>query len=233
VGVGSTFTLYLPDELPAVTAASARVTPRVPITDQRLSPGRTSTVDPPPRPPRSAPILRVATGAVVRPVPELAGTTVLIVDDDVRNVFALTSALELHGLTVLYADNGIEGIDLLTRHPEVDVVLMDAMMPDLDGNETTRRIRTLPQGRDLPVVFLTAKAMPGDRESSLAAGATDYVTKPVDLDELLALMATWVGTGAPARGRSRSTAARGVTGTSVDAPVTPRHTDDEATEGHR
>jgi Response regulators consisting of a CheY-like receiver domain and a winged-helix DNA-binding domain len=119
----------------------------------------------------------------------------------VRNVFALTSALELHGLHVLYADNGIEGIRLLTEHPEVDVVLMDAMMPDLDGNETTRRIRALPQGRELPVVFLTAKAMPGDRESSLAAGATEYVTKPVDLDELLALMASWV---APTSSRSRA-----------------------------
>ena len=113
-------------------------------------------------------------------------------------MFALTSALELHGLRVLYADNGLDGIRMLTEHPEVDVVLMDAMMPDLDGNETTRRIRALPQGGDLPVVFLTAKAMPGDRESSLAAGATEYVTKPVDLDELLTLMAAWVapsGTG--------------------------------------
>ena len=128
----------------------------------------------------------------MRATPELTGVTVLIVDDDVRNVFALTSALELHGLRVLYADNGVEGIRLLTEHPEVDVVLMDAMMPDLDGNETTRRIRALPQGQTLPVVFLTAKAMPGDRESSLAAGATEYVTKPVDLDELLALMASWV-----------------------------------------
>jgi CheY-like chemotaxis protein len=100
--------------------------------------------------------------------------------------------LELHGLTVLYADNGAAGIRLLTEHPEVDVVLMDTMMPDLDGNETTRLIRELPGGRELPVVFLTAKAMPGDREASLAAGATEYVTKPVDLDELLALMANWV-----------------------------------------
>jgi CheY-like chemotaxis protein len=128
-----------------------------------------------------------------RAVPELAGTTVLIVDDDVRNVFALTSALELHGLRVLYADNGTDGIALLTRHPEVDIVLMDAMMPDLDGNETTRLIRRLPEGADLPVVFLTAKAMPGDRESSLAAGASDYVTKPVDLDALLVTIASWVG----------------------------------------
>jgi CheY-like chemotaxis protein len=135
----------------------------------------------------------------VRAAPELAGVTVLIIDDDVRNVFALTSALELHGLTVLYADNGVEGIRMLTEHPEVDVVLMDAMMPDIDGNETTRRIRQLPQGRELPVLFLTAKAMPGDRESSLAAGATEYVTKPVDLDELLALMASWVGPRRSAR----------------------------------
>ncbi|WP_219414121.1 HAMP domain-containing protein [Pseudonocardia nigra] len=189
VGSGSVFTLLLPDELPPVTAAAARMLPR-------------RTVELPPMPPMSAPeppappnpILRTTPGgpAAARPAPSLTGVTVLIVDDDVRNVFALTSALELHGLTVLYADNGTDGIRLLTQHPEVDVVLMDAMMPDLDGNETTRRIRALPQGRDLPVVFLTAKAMPGDRESSLAAGATEYVTKPVDLDELLALMAAWV-----------------------------------------
>ena len=127
----------------------------------------------------------------MHPAPDLSGTTVLIVDDDVRNVFALTSALEMHGLEVLYADNGLDGIALLTEHPEVRIVLMDAMMPDL-GNATTRRIRALPQWQELPIVFLTAKAMPGDRESSLAAGATDYVTKPVDLDELPAIMASWV-----------------------------------------
>jgi CheY-like chemotaxis protein len=98
----------------------------------------------------------------------------------------------MHRLRVLYADNGADGIALLTRHPEIDIVLMDAMMPDLDGNETTRKIRAMPEGADLPVVFLTAKAMPGDRETSLAAGATDYVTKPVDLDELLATVASWV-----------------------------------------
>jgi CheY-like chemotaxis protein len=181
---GSVFTLLLPDELPPVTAAAARMMPRrmpdMPAPERPASAGQ--------------PILRQSGDGPVggRPTAELAGVTVLIVDDDVRNVFALTSALELHGLTVLYADNGSDGIRLLTQHPEVDVVLMDAMMPDIDGNETTRRIRTLPQGRDLPVVFLTAKAMPGDRESSLAAGATEYVTKPVDLDALLSLMAEWV-----------------------------------------
>jgi CheY-like chemotaxis protein len=189
VGVGSVFTLLLPDELPSITATTAWLTPRRP---PALSLPEAAPPQPPPEP--RNPILRTAPGgpAGLRSAPELAGVTVLIVDDDVRNVFALTSALELHGLTVLYADNGAEGIRLFSEHPEVDIVLMDSMMPDLDGNETTRRIRQLPQGRDLPIVFLTAKAMPSDRESSLAAGATEYVTKPVDLDELLALMASWV-----------------------------------------
>ena len=90
----------------------------------------------------------------------------LVVDDDVRNVFALTSALELHGMTVLYADNGADGIRLLAEHPDIDIVLMDAMMPDMDGNETTRRSARNPRFADLPIVFLTAKAMPGDRESA-------------------------------------------------------------------
>jgi signal transduction histidine kinase/ActR/RegA family two-component response regulator len=184
VGVGSVFTLLLPDELPSLS--TARISPRLLPGDPLASLA--------PATPAAPSILRDRPDAVgARQTPELAGTTVLIVDDDVRNVFALTSALELRGLTVLYADNGLEGIRLLTEHPEVDVVLMDAMMPDLDGNETTRRIRALPQGHDLPVVFLTAKAMPGDRESSLAAGANEYVTKPVDLDDLLSLMAAWVG----------------------------------------
>jgi CheY-like chemotaxis protein len=123
---------------------------------------------------------------------QLDGATVLIVDDDVRNVFALTSALELHGMTVLYADNGADGIRMLTEHADVDLVLMDAMMPEQDGYETTRVIRRNRRFVDLPVIFLTAKAMPGDRESALAAGASDYITKPVDLDELLELMASWV-----------------------------------------
>ena len=183
-GAGSVFTLLLPDECPAVASA----TPAVPA--QRPAPRPVEA--PPEVSERGEPILRTAAPSTVHPAPDLSGTTVLIVDDDVRNVFALTSALEMHGLEVLYADNGVDGIALLTEHPEVRIVLMDAMMPDLDGNATTRRIRELPQWRQLPIVFLTAKAMPGDRESSLAAGATDYVTKPVDLDELLAIMASWV-----------------------------------------
>src|SRR5205814_7710780 len=125
-------------------------------------------------------------------VHQLDGATVLIIDDDVRNVFALTSALELHGMTVLYADNGAEGVRKLAEHHRVDVVLMDAMMPDQDGYETAEIIRRNHRFAKLPVIFLTAKAMPGDRESAIAAGASDYITKPVDLDELLELMASWV-----------------------------------------
>ncbi|MGZ4547384.1 MAG: HAMP domain-containing protein, partial [Blastococcus sp.] len=179
-GAGSVFTLLLPGESPAISAAASGI------------PDRLAAEATPEGAERVEPILRAAPPSTVHPAPDLSGTTVLIVDDDVRNVFALTSALEMHGLEVLYADNGLDGIALLTEHPEVRIVLMDAMMPDLDGNATTRRIRALPQWQELPIVFLTAKAMPGDRESSLAAGASDYVTKPVDLDELLAIMASWV-----------------------------------------
>ena len=158
------------------------------------------------RVPVGQPMLRAGapTERVTSPVAhQLDGATVLIVDDDVRNVFALTSALELHGMTVLYADNGADGVRLLSEHPDVDIVLMDAMMPEQDGYETTRIIRRNPTLADLPVVFLSAKAMPGDRESSLAAGASDYITKPVDLDELIELMARWVNadkTSEPERG---------------------------------
>jgi signal transduction histidine kinase/HAMP domain-containing protein/ActR/RegA family two-component response regulator len=183
VGEGSTFTLYLPEGPPPGNPAPAPRTAEPPSDNWR--PPSNHGVTPILRP---APSNRRAAAATRR----LEGATVLIVDDDVRNVFALTSALELHGLNVLYADSGAEGIRMLTEHPEVDVVLMDAMMPDLDGNQTTRLIRELPGGVRLPVVFLTAKAMPGDRESSFAAGATDYITKPVDLDELLDAMSKWV-----------------------------------------
>jgi signal transduction histidine kinase/HAMP domain-containing protein/CheY-like chemotaxis protein len=184
VGSGSVFTLLLPDSLPADSATAVRAPRR---TVGALGMGEQ-------QPDGHGPILREEPGPPRpgRAPVDLSGVTVLIVDDDVRNVFALTSTLELHGLTVLYADNGQDGISLLTEHPEVDIVLMDAMMPDLDGNATTALIRELPGGADLPVVFLTAKAMPGDRESSLAAGATDYVTKPVDKELLLSVMSTWI-----------------------------------------
>jgi CheY-like chemotaxis protein len=124
--------------------------------------------------------------------PLVAGRRVLIVDDDVRNVYALTSALEDRGIEVLCATSGQEGIDLLKSHPTTDLVLMDIMMPEMDGHEATRAIRGIEAFRQLPIIALTAKAMPGDRENSLAAGASDYITKPVDLDKLLNLMRVWL-----------------------------------------
>ncbi|GAA2897504.1 HAMP domain-containing protein [Actinoplanes cyaneus] len=184
-GEGSTFTLYMPEAL----TADAIPMPALPATQAKaISVRPVASLDMPlierPRPEEPAPVHPAGR--------QLDGATVLIVDDDVRNVFALTSALEMHGLNVLYSDNGVDGVRILNEHPEVDIVLMDAMMPDQDGYETTRGIRRNQRFRDLPVVFLTAKAMPGDRESALAAGASDYITKPVDLDELIELMARWV-----------------------------------------
>ncbi|MEU7966450.1 HAMP domain-containing protein [Streptomyces sp. NPDC049097] len=117
---------------------------------------------------------------------------VLIVDDDIRNVFALTSVLEQHGLSVLYAENGREGIEVLEQHDDVAVVLMDIMMPEMDGYATTTAIRRMPQFAGLPIVALTAKAMKGDREKAIESGASDYVTKPVDPDHLLAVMEQWM-----------------------------------------
>jgi len=117
---------------------------------------------------------------------------ILIVDDDVRNVFALTSVLESHGMDVLYAENGKDGIELLRSHPEVDLVLMDIMMPGMDGYETMRAIRSEDSFKQLPIISLTAKAMKGDREKSIASGASDYITKPVDTDQLLSLMRVWL-----------------------------------------
>ncbi|MDF9816031.1 CheY-like chemotaxis protein [Streptomyces sp. SPB162] len=124
---------------------------------------------------------------------------VLIVDDDIRNVFALTSVLEQHGLTVLYAENGREGIEVLEQHDDVAIVLMDIMMPEMDGYATTTAIRRMPQFAGLPILALTAKAMKGDREKSIESGASDYVTKPVDTDHLLTLMEQWMS----ARGTPR------------------------------
>ncbi len=130
--------------------------------------------------------------ADLSPDATLSGKRVLIIDDDVRNVYALTSALEGHGMEALYAEDGRAGIDLLQRTQGIHLVLMDIMMPGMDGYETTRAIRRLQSFRDLPIIALTAKAMRGDREKSLAAGASDYITKPVDIDQLLEMMRVWL-----------------------------------------
>jgi CheY-like chemotaxis protein len=122
----------------------------------------------------------------------VAGKKVLVVDDDVRNIFSLTSMLEDHGMVVRFAENGKQALDQLKKDPEVDAVLMDIMMPEMDGYETTRAIREMDQFKTLPIIALTAKAMKGDREKCIAAGASDYITKPVDTDQLLSLLRVWL-----------------------------------------
>jgi CheY-like chemotaxis protein len=120
------------------------------------------------------------------------GKRILIVDDDVRNIFALTSAFEGLSMDVLFAENGREGIAMLDANPGTDLVLMDVMMPEMDGYETMRAIRLDERFGRLPIVALTAKAMKGDREQCVAAGASDYITKPVDIEQLLSLMRVWL-----------------------------------------
>jgi CheY-like chemotaxis protein len=164
-GVGSTFTLYLPATVPMPSIVPAGTNGEVPV---------------PPAEPARTP----------RPPSRFRGVKVLIVDDDPRNVFALTAALEQHGFDVMSADNGVAGIRVLEQHRDVALVLMDVMMPELDGNATIAAIRNMSLHADLPIIAVTAKAMPEDRQRTLAAGANDYVTKPVDAEQLIDLMAT-------------------------------------------
>jgi signal transduction histidine kinase/HAMP domain-containing protein/DNA-binding response OmpR family regulator len=124
--------------------------------------------------------------------PVLAGHKVLIVDDDVRNIFALTSILERNQLRVVHAENGREGVELLRKSQDIDIVLMDVMMPGMDGYETMRAIREHEEFRSVPIIALTAKAMKGDREKCIEAGASDYIPKPVDLEQLFALLRVWL-----------------------------------------
>jgi HAMP domain-containing protein/CheY-like chemotaxis protein/signal transduction histidine kinase len=122
----------------------------------------------------------------------LAGRKVLIVDDDLRNIFALSSLLERQQMQVSFAENGRDGIEVLERDPGIEIVLMDIMMPEMDGYDTMRAIRRIPKFRSLPIITLTAKAMKGDRDKCIAAGASDYITKPVDVAQLLSLMRVWL-----------------------------------------
>ncbi|MFF7789189.1 HAMP domain-containing protein [Streptomyces sp. NPDC007991] len=187
-GKGSTFTLYVPVVSPGHTAPGPAPVELSgpPLTLQPATagpfPAAYDTDDAWPSPTR----LEAWTSG--RPGRILAGRRVLIVDDDIRNVFALTHVLGRVGMSVLYAENGREGIEMLERSADVGLVLMDIMMPELDGHETISAIRRTPRWADLPIVALTAKAMPGDREKSIARGADDYVPKPVDIDRLLTVV---------------------------------------------
>jgi signal transduction histidine kinase/HAMP domain-containing protein/CheY-like chemotaxis protein len=122
----------------------------------------------------------------------LHGKKVLVIDDDARNVFAITSTLEQHGMSVTEAPNGRKGIEALLDGGGVDLILMDVMMPELDGYATMTAIRQMPAFATLPIIAVTARAMPGDKEKSIVAGASDYVTKPVDTDELLTRIERWI-----------------------------------------
>ncbi|MEO8035990.1 MAG: response regulator, partial [Acidobacteriota bacterium] len=124
--------------------------------------------------------------------PVLAGKKALIVDDDMRNIYALTSLLERHKMDVLYAESGAEGIEVLKKTPGIDVVLMDVMMPEMDGYEAMRRVRSMDEFKSLPMIALTAKAMKGDREKCMEAGASDYITKPIDAQQLVSLLRVWL-----------------------------------------
>ncbi|WP_047982323.1 response regulator [Ornithinibacillus contaminans] len=122
----------------------------------------------------------------------LKGKHVLLVDDDVRNVFALSSILEQFGMKITFAENGVECLNTLHDNPNVDIVLMDIMMPEMDGYESMRQIRSMPKYESLPIIALTAKAMKEDREKCLQAGASDYIVKPIDTDRLLSLIKVWL-----------------------------------------
>jgi signal transduction histidine kinase/ActR/RegA family two-component response regulator len=141
-----------------------------------------------PPPGSSAPV-----GVAAGPHHGLSGRKVLIIDDDVRNVFAITSILELYGLSVIHAPDGRKGIDILLAGDAIDLVLLDVMMPEMDGYATTAAIRQIPRFADLPVIVVTARAMPEDRARSFASGATDYIAKPVDTEELLSCMERCLG----------------------------------------
>ncbi|MGE3684538.1 MAG: HAMP domain-containing protein, partial [Bdellovibrionales bacterium] len=162
-GRGSTFTLYLPQNYVGADAAEIEEEEGVIRLEGRL--------------PANA---------------DFTGRKVLIVDDDVRNVFALSSVLKMHGMEVIYAENGRQGVHMLRANPETELVLMDTMMPEMDGLEATREIRADSRFAKLPIISLTAKAMKGDREKCLEAGASDYVTKPVDEENLLSVIYNWL-----------------------------------------
>ena len=124
--------------------------------------------------------------------PSFANKTVLVIDDDIRNIFAVTAVLERQGMRVLFAENGRKGIEALQANPAIQLVLMDLMMPEMDGYEATRAIRNISQYAQLPIIVLTAKAMKDDRGKCIAAGASDYIAKPVEAEKLLSVLRVWM-----------------------------------------
>jgi len=202
VGHGSTFTFYLPARQPAGGTDRAVSAPGSPPGHASANPagapdGRGAT------PSASAEAAGGLPGTSEADDP-LHGAKILIVDDDVRNVFALTSVFERYGAQIRYAENGRQGMEMLDREDDIALVLMDVMMPELDGYATTAAIRRRPEFADLPIIAVTAKAMKGDRAKSIASGASEYVTKPVDISHLIELMRSWLERRSRPAGRART-----------------------------
>jgi CheY-like chemotaxis protein len=181
IGKGCTFTIFLPATYVAHDVASRSEPP--PPSERTFDGDRPVT-----EPPWHSLKPRADEDDVVD---VFDGKKVLVVDDDVRNIYALAALLEDAGMSVVFAENGREAIDVLEATPDVGMILMDVMMPEMDGYETMRRVRQMPAYQSLPILALTAKAMKGDRDKCLVAGASDYVTKPVDAERLLSLMRVW------------------------------------------
>jgi CheY-like chemotaxis protein len=187
-GVGSTFSLQMPITVGGAASQQSAATAPAPLSAAPAAAPGTQLLSGPSRPERAA---------EPAPVPPaqlhaaLAGHKVLVVDDDPRNAFVLTDVLEMYDMTVVNAPDGRKAIAELVAG-DIDLVLMDVMMPLMDGYETTRAIRQMPRFADLPVITVTARAMQGDREKSIDAGASDYITKPIDTEELLDCMERWL-----------------------------------------
>ena len=179
-GEGSTFTLYLPQSN-STSKVDRRTLSRKPLRNDRASISRTMLSS-----------FKKTSHKHYEMDTALEGKTVLVVDDDVCNTFALSSILERQKMRVLIASNGREGLDLIDRNQNVSLILMDIMMPEMDGYTAMRKIRAQPKYKQLPIIALTAKAMMGDREKCLKAGASDYITKPVNNQKLVALLRTWL-----------------------------------------
>ncbi len=181
-GQGSTFVLYLPLRAPEHSRRTTSLPPAVADDRAAIKPGERTLLS----------IEHDTDLAGILSADSLAGKKVLVVDDDVRNIFALTAVLERHKMAVRSAENGRAALEELGQNPDVDIVLMDIMMPEMDGFATMRQIRQMTQFESLPIIALTAKAMTGDREQCIEAGASDYVSKPVDTDQLLSLLRVWL-----------------------------------------
>ncbi|GAA4989674.1 signal transduction histidine kinase/HAMP domain-containing protein/CheY-like chemotaxis protein [Nonomuraea thailandensis] len=184
-GQGSTFTLYVPAG--CVASGPEQQPPPEPVEPRTPPPGWQADGDDPWQ--SSAKLSRLRQSPLGA---AFVGRRVLIVDDDIRNVYALTHVLGRLGMEIVYAENGREGLEALEREEDIALVLMDVMMPEMDGYETLVAVRQMPRFADLPIIALTAKAMPGDREKTISCGASDYVPKPVDLDQLLEVMRGWL-----------------------------------------